>query len=60
MCGGKFVSAIEEFDVRIFRSMFIRLAGVCACTCLTGITYYLSLQSIPASIAVVLLKRGKR
>lgn len=34
---------------------FIRLAGVGACTCLTGITYYLSLQSIPASIAVVLL-----
>lgn len=34
---------------------FIRLAGVGACTCLTGVFYYLSLQSIPASIAVVLL-----
>nr|WP_249435651.1 DMT family transporter [Paenibacillus sp. Marseille-Q4541] len=34
---------------------FIRLAGVGACTCLTGVAYYLSLQSIPASIAVVLL-----
>ena len=34
---------------------FGRLAGVGLCTCLTGVFYYLSLQSIPASIAVVLL-----
>lgn len=34
---------------------FMRLAGVGACTCLTGYFYYLSLQSLPASIAVVLL-----
>ncbi|WP_211751791.1 EamA family transporter [Paenibacillus dakarensis] len=34
---------------------FGKLALVGICTCLTGVTYYLSLQSIPASIAVVLL-----
>lgn len=34
---------------------FIRLAGVGACTCLTGLLYYMSLQSLPASIAIVLL-----
>lgn len=34
---------------------FIRLVFVGFFTCLTGIFYYLSLQSIPASIAVVLL-----
>ncbi|WP_106765834.1 EamA family transporter [Paenibacillus faecalis] len=33
----------------------VKLAGVGLCTCLTGVFYYLSLQSIPASIAVVLL-----
>lgn len=34
---------------------FIRLAGVGACTCLTGVFYYMSLQTLPASIAIVLL-----
>lgn len=40
---------------RITLKQFGRLACVGLCTCLTGVTYYLSLQSIPASIAVVLL-----
>ncbi|GAB6931220.1 DMT family transporter [Paenibacillus sp. JCM 10914] len=40
---------------KITGKQFIRLAGVGVCTCLTGVTYYLALQSIPASIAVVLL-----
>ncbi|WP_052759681.1 EamA family transporter [Paenibacillus sp. DMB20] len=41
--------------VKITLRQFFRLAGVGCCTCLTGVFYYLSLQSIPASIAVVLL-----
>lgn len=40
---------------RITLKQFGRLACVGLCTCMTGVTYYLSLQSIPASIAVVLL-----
>lgn len=40
---------------RVTGKQFLRLAGVGLCTCLTGVTYYLALQSIPASIAVVLL-----
>ncbi|MFF3924827.1 EamA family transporter [Paenibacillus lactis] len=40
---------------RVTWKQAVRLAGVGLCTCLTGVTYYLSLQSIPASIAVVLL-----
>lgn len=40
---------------KITLKQFGRLAGVGLCTCLTGVFYYLSLQSIPASIAVVLL-----
>ncbi|MBT2760042.1 EamA family transporter [Paenibacillus sp. ISL-20] len=40
---------------KVTGKQFLRLAGVGLCTCLTGVTYYLALQSIPASIAVVLL-----
>jgi drug/metabolite transporter (DMT)-like permease len=40
---------------RVSFTQFIRLAGVGACTCLTGVLYYMSLQSLPASIAIVLL-----
>lgn len=40
---------------RVKFMQFVRLAGVGVCTCLTGIMYYFSLQSIPASIAVILL-----
>lgn len=41
--------------MKVSLKQFIKLAGVGACTSLTGVFYYLSLQSIPASIAVVLL-----
>ncbi|MGI8385972.1 EamA family transporter [Robertmurraya sp. P23] len=34
---------------------FIRLAAVGACTALTGVFYYYSLQTVPASIAIILL-----
>ncbi len=40
---------------KITLKQFIRLAGVGACTCLTGVFYYMSLQTLPASIAIVLL-----
>ncbi|UNK16445.1 DMT family transporter [Paenibacillus sp. N3/727] len=40
---------------KVSLKQFVRLAGVGLCTCLTGVFYYQSLQSIPASIAVVLL-----
>lgn len=40
---------------KVSPKQIVRLAGVGICTCLTGVFYYLSLQSIPASIAVVLL-----
>lgn len=40
---------------KVSMKQFFRLAGVGACTCLTGIFYYMSLQSLPASIAIVLL-----
>ncbi|KOR89750.1 EamA family transporter [Paenibacillus solani] len=40
---------------KVTGKQFLRLTGVGLCTCLTGVTYYLALQSIPASIAVVLL-----
>lgn len=40
---------------KVTLKQFVRLACVGLCTCLTGVFYYLSLQSIPASIAVVLL-----
>ncbi|MFG1731723.1 DMT family transporter [Paenibacillus sp. 843] len=40
---------------KVTGKQFLKLAGVGLFTCLTGVTYYLALQSIPASIAVVLL-----
>lgn len=40
---------------RVKFMQFVRLAGVGVCTCMTGILYYYSLQSIPASIAIILL-----
>ncbi|WP_066051645.1 EamA family transporter [Robertmurraya korlensis] len=40
---------------KISFKQFIRLAVVGACTALTGVFYYYSLQTIPASIAIILL-----
>lgn len=40
---------------KISFKQFIRLAAVGACTALTGVFYYYSLQTIPASIAIILL-----
>lgn len=40
---------------KISTKQFIRLAAVGACTALTGVFYYYSLQTIPASIAIILL-----
>lgn len=40
---------------RVSIKSFIRLTGVGACTFLTGVFYYFSLQSLPASIAIILL-----
>ncbi|MFE6076624.1 DMT family transporter [Paenibacillus sp. NPDC057886] len=40
---------------KVTGKQFLKLAGVGLCTCLTGVMYFLALQSIPASIAVVLL-----
>ncbi|MGG7620501.1 EamA family transporter [Bacillus coreaensis] len=40
---------------KISLKQFIRLAAVGACTALTGVFYYYSLQTIAASIAIILL-----
>lgn len=40
---------------KISLQQFIRLAAIGACTALTGVFYYYSLQTIPASIAIILL-----
>lgn len=53
--GIMFILMIIFSRQKISLKQFIRLAIVGACTALTGVFYYYCLQTIPASIAIILL-----